>query len=192
MLDQPISRLIKGFRNWNIKWGSKDLNDRVCKYDHYEDYFTGKDMDIVDLTNDLCKNTVVCSMAISALLKFIFTDYEKAVEDNDEEFKYVCWIRYQKTIRLAEEMNLGTGSFGKTHATFDNIGYYTAKGIHNLFLFDYKENLSDRDLNKLESIYDSFNISEERKEEIKKICGEPRDIQIDPSNTYDKTYKGNK
>ena len=53
MLDQPISRLIKGFRNYNIKWGSKDLNDNVCKYDHHENYFTDEDMDIMYLTNDL-------------------------------------------------------------------------------------------------------------------------------------------
>lgn len=187
--DQPITNLIKGFRNYKIKWGSKDLNNQVLSYNSTEKYFDDKDYKIMNLINDLCNNTVVCSMAISALIKFIYVDYERAIENNDEELKYVCWIRYQKVMRLAEEMNLGSGSFGKTHATFDNISGYTAKGIHNLFLFEFKKNLTTNDLDRLENMYDTFNIPDERKEEIKKICGNPFDIQIDPSKRYYEEYK---
>ena len=63
--------------------------------------------------------------------------------------------------------------------------------IHNLFLIHLKYNLSDIDFNRLESIEDSFNISNERKEEIKNICGDPFSVQVDPYNSYSKTYKGN-
>lgn len=190
-LEQPISNLIKGFRNYKIKWGSKTLNDDTFDYNSLRDYFDDKDHKIMNLINGLCNNTVVGAMAISALLKFIYMDYERAVEKGDEELKYVCWVRYHKTLGLADAMNLGSGSFGRSHATFDNISSYTARGIHNLFLIHFKDNLSDIDLNRLESIEDSFNISDERKEEIRKICGDPFSVQVDPYNSYSKTYKAN-
>lgn len=188
-LDQPISNLIKGYRNYDVKWGSKDLNEQVLTYNRITDRFDNRDYKIMRLINDLCNNTVVCSMAISALIQFIYMEYEKAVESNDEELKYVCWVRYHKAIRLAEEMNLGSGSFGKDHATFDNINSYISKGVHSFFLFSYKKNLTKNDLDKLESIDDTFDITEERKEEIKKICGDIFDVQIDRSKDYYKEYK---
>jgi len=188
-LEQPITNLIKGARNCMLKWGSKELNDDVSDYNVISEYSSDKDYKIMHLLNDLCKNTVVCSMAIGALIDFVYMDYEKAVEKGDKEFKYVCWIRYHKVMRLAEEMDLGTGAFGREHATFDNISNYTCRGIQSLFLINYKHNLKDKDLDKLEDTCDTFSIPEERKEEIKKICGDVFDIQIDTHERYDEHYK---
>ena len=191
-LNQPITNLLKGFRNYNIKWGSKDLNEQVLNYNRFENYYTDKDVEIMHLINDLCNNTVVASMAISVILNYIYIDYEKAVETNDEELKYISWIRYQRTMRLAEEMNLGIGCFDNTHATFDNISSYTGKAMHSLFLFKYKNNLKTHDLNLLEDKYTEFNLPEERKKEIEKICGNVFDIQIDPHKHYHEEYERKK
>ena len=184
MIDEPISDIIKGYKKRDIKWGSRDFNNMV-EHSYWKDEkdLDESDYDNIYLMNNLCRNTVVASMALSLLVSIVLKEYEEAVKKKNAEGKYICWFKYKKLMAMAEDMNLGVGTINNRHATFDNINYLVHDELQRMFMIKFKNNLSQHDLDVLESVYDTFDdVSKERKEEIKRECGNPFDVQINPYN----------
>jgi len=125
-----------------------------------------------NLLNDLCTNSIIATMAINALINEIMHKFDEALNNNDEETQYICWVKYHNAFKLAEQMNLGSGAYLEYTKTFDNISKHTKNKI--LDMFGYKEmsqKFYDKD-RKLSLIYDTFdNISKERKKELLKENG---------------------
>ena len=184
---QPIQYILPDYENKDIKWGSKEINDltehqplqenykpyitrnvRKISYDDYYDVARIAD----DLLNDLCLNTVIATLALNALFDMIMYKFDEALNNNDEETQYICWVKYHNGCSLAEKMNLGSGAWLDYTKTYDNI----SKHINdvNIEMFGYKKP-SQKFYDEHRKLFlkrDTFeNISKERKQELLKENG---------------------
>jgi len=184
---QPIQNILPDYENKDIKWGSKEINNltehqplqtnykpyitrnvRKISYDDYYDVARTAN----DLLNDLCLNSVIATLAINALIDEIISKFNEAVNNDDEEMQYICWVKYHNAFKLAEEMNLGSGAYLEYRKTFDNISKHIE--YENQKLFGYVP-ISEKTNNIFQKLWlksDCFNnISKERKQELLKENG---------------------
>ena len=181
---QSIQQILPDYENSDIKWGSKELNDitqhqpltknyrpylNSKKTVDYDDYYKVLSM-AEDYLNDLCRNTVVATVALKLVLTSILKDWDKACSKNNEKEKYKCWLRWHRTFHLISIMNLGTGAYGNYYSTFENISKIVNDITNRSFLIKWsnKSTKGYKELRKLECVYDTFKLTKEEKEKIKK------------------------
>lgn len=181
---QSIQHILPDYENKDIKWGSKELND-ITQYQpltknyrpylnkqkmvNYDDYYKALRM-ADDYLNDLCRNTVVATIALKLVLTNILKEWNKACDENNEKERYRCWIRWHRIFHLISIMNLGSGAFGHEHSTFENISKIVEDITNRSFLIKYSNEITKgyEEIQRLECIYDSFKLTKKEKEEIEK------------------------
>lgn len=171
--EQSIEEILPGYKNSYIKWGSKYMNDMVQMQPLMnKHYFHGQEpIEIADMfLNDLCRNTVIATIAIKLVLTNLLKDWNNACKRNSEKLKYICWIRWHRVFYLIKKMDFGSGAFGIENATFNNISNVVEDITNRNFLIE-DNILSSKaydEIGRLQSKMEQFNLTNKQKELINK------------------------
>lgn len=176
----PLFPLLDVYR---FNWGSPRMNRRVREMLDYGER-RPEDQELNDVTRDLLNNVSVAAVALTGFLRSISELHDVAVKQNDEEKKYVCYVRFKIFLRLAEIM-----SFGQTgptrRSTFNLFWHRKLKWREYIFLHYNKYNYDDECINDFPSTPEQVDkamkeckLDPERKKELEKIHGDLNEFVI--------------